>query len=223
MIKVMLVDDQRLFSEGVHAILKRTDDIKVVGMAANGQEAVQNIDEWQPDVILMDIHMPKVDGIRATTHLKDNYPDVKIILLTTFAEEDLIILGLRAGADGFLLKTLDGKRLTRSIRDAYDDQLVISGKAAKILAHKVSTFTSNRKEILGEKLKYRDVNLSKRELDIAYLLMDELTNKQIAQKLYLSEGTVKNYLSEIYHKLNIRQRKGVIIYFKGLFSKNTTE
>ncbi|PAV31099.1 DNA-binding response regulator [Virgibacillus profundi] len=221
MISVLLVEDQQLFREGVHALIATVDDMDVVGMASNGEEATQLMKKSQADIVIMDIHMPNVDGIKATIHLKDNYPSVKVILLTTFAEEDLIITGLAAGADGFLLKSLDRARLIRSIRDVYDDQVVLSGEAAKILATMIVDIKYNKKDLLEKKLVNRNINLSNRELDIAYLMMNGSTNKLIAQKLFLSEGTIKNYISELYNKLNLRSRKDVIDFLLELISKKS--
>lgn len=216
MIKVLLVEDQQLFREGVNALVSAEEDMEVIGMTHHGLEAIQQIEEQQPDVILMDIHMPEVNGIKATSQIKEHYPNIKVILLTTNKDIDLITTGLSVGADGFLLKTLDASRLVRSIRDAYDGQIVLSGEVAKMLATKVKAYKYDKKEILGEKLVNLDIQLSRRELDIAYLLKEEITNKNIAQELFLSEGTVKNYISEIYNKLGLRNRKDVIDYLRGL-------
>ncbi|CDO03685.1 Transcriptional regulatory protein LiaR [Oceanobacillus picturae] len=219
MIKVMLVEDQRLFSEGVEALISNTDDIQVVGVAANGEEAIKTFKQCLPDVVLMDIHMPHLDGIKATVRIKENHPDTKIILLTTYADEDLIITGINAGADGFLLKSLRAASLIRCIRDVYADEIVLSGAAARILAEKIRNQTYSKKQILDRKLQNRNYVLSKRELDIACLLMDHHTNKQIAEKLYLSEGTIKNYISELYHKFNIPNRKNLINYLNKVLNK----
>ncbi|MBY7144611.1 response regulator transcription factor [Virgibacillus sp. NKC19-3] len=220
MISVLLVEDQRLFAEGVRALIERVDDMEVVGTATDGKEAVQFMSQSEADVILMDIYMPRVNGILATTHLKDNYPGVKIVLLTSFADEDLVVAGMVWGADGFLSKKLDATRLIQSIRNAYDDQVVISGEAARILAKKIQGFKYGRKQLLERELDKQHIHLGERELDIAYLIMKEMTNKHIAQQLFLSEGTIKNYISDIYHKVNIHNRKDVIAYLRGLLPYN---
>ncbi|MBD1221315.1 response regulator [Virgibacillus halodenitrificans] len=219
MVKVLLVDDQRLFTDGILAILAETDDIQVVGVATNGKEAIAKFQQYEPDLALMDIHMPHVNGIRATLDIKERYPDVKVILLTTFADEDLIVRGFNVGADGYLLKDLNGEKLIWAIREAERGEMVISGPVARILAKKIREYKYDKKEILRQKLATLEVVLTPRELEIAYMLMEEETNKSIAQKLYLSEGTIKNYISDLYHKLNIHSRKRVIDFLKGLFSK----
>ncbi|MFD2627840.1 response regulator [Oceanobacillus kapialis] len=219
MIKVMLVEDQRLFSEGVEALISNTEDIQVVGVANNGKEAIEIFKQCLPDVVLMDIHMPELDGIKATIRVKETHPDVKVILLTTYADEDLVITGVNAGADGFLLKSLRSASLIRSIREVYDNEIVLSGAAARILAEKIRDHTYSKKEILDRKLRNRNITLSARELDIAYLLMDHLTNKQIAEKLFLSEGTIKNYISELYHKFDIPNRKKLLQYLQKVLNR----
>jgi DNA-binding NarL/FixJ family response regulator len=216
MVKVMLVDDQRLFIEGVQAILSQEEDIEVVGLAANGLEILDNIEALEPDIILMDVYMPNSNGIEATFQIKNRFPHIKVILLTAFAEEELIIYGLNAGADGFLLKELDREQLTRAIRDVSYEEVVISGKAAKILAKKIRDLKYDKKQILQERLSKQQIHLTQRELEIADLLAEGATNKYIAQSLTLSEGTIKNYISDLYHKLDIHNRKDVISFIQKL-------
>ncbi|MGP4106001.1 response regulator [Virgibacillus sp. L01] len=134
MINVLLVDNQRLFREGVKALTDSQQDINIIGMAPNGQDAIAMITELVPDVVLMDVHMPDMDGIRATAHIIEMHPTVKVVLLTTVAEEELIIRGISVGADGFLLKELYPDTLHNAIRDAYRGQVVLSREIAQILA-----------------------------------------------------------------------------------------
>lgn len=219
MIHVLLVDGQQLFTEAIVSLLAGEDDIEVIGRVSNGREAMQFLEGNEPDVILIDIHMPKVDGIRVTIHIKDNYPHIKVIILTSFEDKDLIVTGMVAGADGFLLKNMTAKSLIQSVRNAYDDQIVISGEAAKILAEKITEIKYDKGDILGRKLANREVGLTDREVDVAALLMDSFTNREIAKKLYLSEGTIKNYISSLYDKLDLRDRNQVIIYLRSMFSE----
>lgn len=221
MINVLLVEDQQLFREGVKALISTEDDIEVVGFASHGHDAIKQIVELQPDILLMDIHMPHGGGIEATKYIKEHYPHVKVILLTTQAEEDSVVTGLSAGADGFLVKSTDAVRLIRSIRDVYEGQVVLAGEAARILAKKLETFSYDEKEILGKRLKDRNINLSIRELDIAFLLMKGTENKEMARRLRLSEGTIKNYISEIYNKLGVHYRKEVISYLREIYGKES--
>lgn len=215
-IKVMLVENQRLFRQGIKSIINNTKDIKVFNMAENGEMAIKLLEHEQPDVVLMDVHMPEMDGIKTTVHLKENYPSIKVIMLTSSVDEELIIRGINVGADGLLLKNLYQENLIQSIRDAHRGQTVLSGEVATILVNKICELTLDQKQILGKRLENRGINLTNRELDIAYLLMDGHSNTLIAQRLFLGEGTIKNYISEIYNKLNIRHRKDVINYLKRL-------
>src|SRR5690625_5091401 len=219
MIHVLLVDGQQLFTEAIDSLLRTEEDIKVIGRASTGREAMQVIAENEPDIILIDIHMPTVDGIRMTVQIKDHYPHIKVIILTSFEDKDLIVTGMVAGADGFLLKNMTSKSLIDAIRNANDNQVVISGEAAKILADKITEIKYDKSDILNRKLAHREVGLTDREVDVAALLMEKKTNKTIAQKLYLSEGTVKNYISSIYDKLELRDRKEVIAYLRSMFSE----
>lgn len=218
MINVLVVDDQRLFRDGVEAIIGRTDDISVIGTSENGGEAIEQMERLHPDVdvVLMDIHMPKMDGIAATRFLKINYPKVKVVLLTTKADDDMVITGIIFGADGFLVKSLYANRLIDAIRMAYEGEIVLSGDVARMLANRIRELTMDKKEIFTLRLDRMGANFTKREIDIAYLLMERYSNSQIASKLFLGEGTVKNYISEIYNKLDIHNRSKAITYFKQL-------
>lgn len=216
MIKVLLVNEQTLFNEAIQALLSTEADIDVVGALTDGQEVMAHIHEKNPDIILLDIHMTSVDGIKLTVHIKDNYPHVKVIFLTTFAKRDFVIAGILAGVDGFLLKDIDTENLLQSIRNAYRDQMVISGEAAKILAQKVIELEHDRHKILKDRLALDHIYLSARELDIALLLADEFTNQELSKTLYLSEGTIKNYVSELYSKLHVNTRREAIHYLRNL-------
>src|SRR5690625_1208551 len=218
MIKVLLVNGQRLFNEAVESLLVSEDDLTVVGKATTGKEAMAQITNQRPDVVLLDLHMSDIDGIKLTVHMKDNYPNMKVIFLTTFSNKQLVIAGIVAGADGFLLKSIDADNLIHSIRNVYRDQVVISGDAAKILAKAVLEVKYAPHEILKEKLAKRDIHLSHREIEIALLLIEKYTNKEISQKLYLSEGTIKNYISELYSKLSVHTRKEARDYLVKLTS-----
>ncbi|AXI10472.1 response regulator [Oceanobacillus sp. 143] len=218
MIKVLLVDDQRLFREGVKSILERAEDIHVTGTADNGKEAIQEIEQAQPDVVVMDIHMPEMDGVETTSYVKRNYPGIKVVLLTTRADDDFIISGINTGADGLLLKNLYADKLIDCIRDASCGVMVLSGEVSRILANRIRELTLNKKQILALRLERSGYQYTNRELDVFYLLMEGNTNNQIAHQLFLSLGTVKNYISDIYNKLNIRNRENTIMYFQELIT-----
>lgn len=217
MIRVMVVDNFSIMREGIKAVLQDVSDITIVGTAGDGREAISLTRDVKPDVILMDVHMPRMGGVKAGTHIKEANPDIKIIYLTTFSDEDLVITAMKANADGFLYKEIDANVLIQTIRNVYRNQIVISGESARILAERVQNIHSG-KEVLEKKLNERNLFLTERELEIAKLLMQDKTNRYIAVHLHLSEGTVKNYISEIYTKLNMHRRSKVIVYFKDLIS-----
>lgn len=214
MINVFLVDDQRLFREGLEAIIRGTDDIHVIGMAENGKDAIPQIEKQLPDVVLMDICMPHLDGIKATVYLKEHYPSVKVVMLTSEMKEDHVIEGISVGADGFLLKELYVDTFLRSIRETARGEFVFSGEVARILAANIRDLTLNKKQIFAKRLEHRGIQLINRDLDIAYLFMQGNTNKHIAEQLFLSEGTVKNYISALYSKLDVRNRARAVAYLR---------
>lgn len=212
----MLVENQRLVCEGILALLAMEKDMSITSTVKTEEEFCKQLRRDIYDIILMNMHVPKFDGIKATVHVKKNYPDTKIIHLTTFAEEDLVIEGILSGADGFLQTSIDSDNFIQSIRNIHKGDTVISGEAAKILAKKIVSTTCEKSEILNRKLRNRNIKLTKRELDVAYLLMEGKTNREIANELYLTEGTVKNYISELYTKLDLHRRKDVIGFLREL-------
>lgn len=219
MIQVLLVDQQQLFSEAIQSLLETEENIQVIGNTTTGTEAIQLTVEHEPDVILMDLDLPISTSINAALHLKENYPEIKIIFLTSIIREEPVVAAMATGADGFLLKNLEADHLIQAIHDAYHDQVVISGDVAQILASKIAEVEYSKHEILKKQLANHDIYLTDRELDIAVMVMDGMRNKQIAKELYLSEGTIKNYISELYDKFNLRNRNHVIAFLRGLFSR----
>ncbi|MFC2949214.1 response regulator [Virgibacillus sediminis] len=219
MVDLLLVEDQRLFADGWKGMFHAAGDIQLVGCARDGQEAVNLCAELQPDVVLMDIGRAQMDGVRLTVQIKEQFPDVKVLLLSSEVDEELVISGVNVGADGFLLTELHADVLLETIRNIHRGDNVLSGKAARILTKKIRELTMDKKQLLEKQLDKHGHEFTKRELDIAYLFMDNLSNKQIAKRLYLGEGTVKNYISGIYQKLDIKTRAQAINYFQSLLRK----
>ncbi|UJL45824.1 response regulator transcription factor [Virgibacillus sp. NKC19-16] len=210
MIEIMIVENQRLLREGVEAIIDQTNDIRVMETAENGETAIQKIKETQIDVVLMDSHMPDMDGIVTMVYLKEKYPLIKVIMLTEDLEEDFVITGINAGVDAFLYKNLYADTLTQTIRATYRCDIVLSGKIAQIITAKIWELTFDREQLLAKRLEIRGYKFTKRELDIMYLLKNRYTNQQIAEEILLGVGTIKNYISGIYDKLNVQNRKEAI-------------
>lgn len=201
MIKVVIVDDQRLMRDGLKTILELQDNIEVIGTASDGREVIDICRTCTPDVILMDIRMPGMNGVDATKIIKSSYPDVKILVLTTFDDEEYIIDALNYRASGYMLKDIDGDALIKGIEDAYDNKYILPSSIASKLVNKlISNSTSDKKE---DNLK---VLFTDRELEVAKMLSQGFTNKQIASSLFISEGTVKNNVSNIYSKIQIFDR-----------------
>jgi DNA-binding NarL/FixJ family response regulator len=197
-IKLLLVDDQELIRESLAFVLNTDPDIEVVGLAANGEEGIQLCEKLQPSLVLMDIQMPVVDGIQATKVIKQKWPEIKVMILTTFQEVEQVVEALSLGAEGYLLKAIHPKDLISGIKHIHNDGTLLSPNLAKALVEQIQ----NPKEKKA-KPKY---GLTEREEQILKLLSQGLNNKQISERLFLSEGTVKNYISSIYHKLDVKDR-----------------
>lgn len=194
------MDDQELIRESLAFVLNTDDEIEVVGLAPDGQQAIAFCEEIQPDIVLMDIQMPVLNGIEATKKIKEKWPAVKVMILTTFHEVDYVSEALSIGAEGFLLKAIHPNELISGIKHIYNDGTLVSQSLAKIL---VSQIQLSNKETEIKKAKF---GLTEREEQVLKCLSQGLTNKLISEKLFLTEGTVKNYISNIYHKLDVKDR-----------------
>ena len=202
-IRVLLVDDQALFREGLSTILSLQADIEVVGEAANGQEALAAVAAHQPDVILMDLNMPVLDGVAATRRLKESGASARVIVLTTFDNDETVFDGLRAGAVGYLLKDVSSAKLVEAIRAAARGESFLQPSiAAKVLAE------FNRLEDRANAAQPTTLidPLSERELEILRQLSTGDSNKEIAARFFITEGTVKNHVTNILGKLGVRDR-----------------
>lgn len=201
-IRVLLVDDQKLMREGLRVLLELEPDLEVAGEAADGQAALEAYAELQPDVVLMDVRMPGMDGVEATWRLRERWPEAHVIILTTFDDDEYIFEGLRAGALGYLLKDVSGEKLAEAIRTvAAGGALVEPSVARKVLAEFARVVPPARplEEGLPEPL-------TDREHEVLQLLSRGLSNREIAEQLHLAEGTVKNYVTNILQKLGVRDR-----------------
>jgi DNA-binding NarL/FixJ family response regulator len=203
-VRVLLVDDQALFREALATLLDVRADVTVVGEAGNGDEALRAAAELRPDVVLMDLRMPVLDGIAATRRLRVEQPDVRVIALTTFDEDDEVFAALRAGAVGYLLKDVSSARLVEAILAAARDESVLQPSvAAKVVARFAQLPVDSAPQPQPQPLV---VPLSERELDVIRLLADGRSNREIAATLFLAEGTVKNHVTNVLAKLGARDR-----------------
>ncbi len=201
-IRVLLVDDQKLMREGLRILLELEPDLQVVGEAEDGNSALVAYATHQPDVVLMDVRMPGMDGVEATWRLRERWPQARIIILTTFNDDEYVFEGLRAGALGYLLKDISGADLAQAIRtvDA-GGALVEPSVAQKVLAEFARLVPPARPPHEG-----LPEPLTEREQEILRLLTRGLSNREIGMRLSLAEGTVKNYVTQILQKLGVRDR-----------------
>ena len=207
MIKVLIVDDQALIREGLNMMLSLYDEIKIVHEANNGKEAIEILGEKDVDVILMDIRMPIMNGVEATKIIKEKYPHIKILILTTFNEDEYIFEGLNNGADGYLLKDIGSKELVNNIKAVYKGDMLFHGEVAKTIA---SVIKSNKD--VGNKTNLKE--LTPREMEIGKLISQGKNNKEISEILYITEGTVKNHITNILAKLELRDRTQLALLIK---------
>ena len=215
MIRVLLVDDQALFCEGLRTLLDLQPDIEVVGEANNGREAIECVARAAPDVVLMDIQMPVLDGVAATRDIRAHHPNTRVIVLTTFDDDEYVFEALRAGAVGYLLKDVASDRLAEAIRcAARGESFLQPSVAAKVVAEYIRLADAphareRANQALGEPL-------SDRELEILRLVATGASNKEIAATLVIAEGTVKNHVTNILGKLGVRDRTQAALNAKEL-------
>jgi len=193
-IKVLLVDDHTVVRSGLSKFLLVNRDLKLVGEASDGEEAVQKVSLYGPDIVLMDLMMPGMDGITATREIHQKYPKVKVIALTSFAEQNMVQGALQAGAIGYLQKNVTAKELSHAIRSAHEGRMTLSPEATQVLANSVA-----QPQIPGEQL-------TERERDVLKCMVEGLNNNEIAETLVVSLGTVKFHVSNIFHKLGVDSR-----------------
>jgi DNA-binding NarL/FixJ family response regulator len=200
MIRLLLVDDQSLIRHGLASLLSLEDDFEIAGQAGNGAEAVTAVDSVQPDVILMDIRMPVMDGVAATRLIREKHPDTKILVLTTFDEDEYIVQAMQAGASGYLLKDAPTEQLSAAIRSIHNGFTQLGPTIASKLFSRLSSQSGAQTKEDAQSM------FTGRELEILKLLGLGKSNKEIAQTLYITEGTVKNHITKILSLLNVRDR-----------------
>jgi DNA-binding NarL/FixJ family response regulator len=208
-IRVFLADDQALFREALRTLLSVQPDIEIVGEASNGEEAVRRALELKPDVILMDLQMPVLDGVAATRQLHNKDASIHIIVLTTFDDDEYVFEGLRAGAVGYLLKDVSAQKLVEAIHVAASGESFLQPSIAAKVVAEFARQSKPAPSPLAEPL-------TPRELDILRLMVEGLSNKEIADTLVISEGTVKNHISNILGKLEVRDRTQAALKAKDL-------
>lgn len=230
MIRVGVVDDQAMVRAGLTMILDAEDDIEVVGEASDGNEAIAMVAQSGPDVVLMDVRMPGMDGLTATRELLKEDPPLRVIVLTTFDQDDYVYEALRAGASGFLLKSADGDSLVEAVRVvAAGEALLAPQVTRRVIEHFASgtlpTATVVAAESPAGEAAGLDADLSERELEVLQLMARGLSNQEIASQLFVSSTTVKTHVSHILSKLGVRDRVQAVVeaYESGLVTPGSTD
>ena len=209
MIKLLLADDQDILTEGLKLILGSEEDIEIVGTADNGRKAYELCRIRKPDLVLMDIQMPEINGVEATAMIKKDFPQIKIIVLTTFNDDEYIYDALKNGTSGYLLKDTSTAEILKAVRTVYKGGALIQSEIAVKVIDKFSQ--------LAQKTEYKYIDprvelLTDREIEICRLIAEGKSNKEISEELFLSQGTVKNHITKILLKLDLRDRTQLAIF-----------
>lgn len=209
LINVLICDDQEIVRKGLHIILSHSDGINVVGMAVDGEDALQKVPRLQPDVVLMDLKMPKLNGIQATRSLTQTYPKIKVLVLTTYDGDEWVFEAIRAGASGYLLKDTDGVDIVQAISETYEGKVRIDPQIAGKILHEFNQLQIKNK--LSQPNRLLLESLTERELTILNLMAQGQTNQEIAEALFLAIGTIKNNVSHILGKLHVNDRTQAVV------------
>lgn len=209
-IRVLIAEDQEIIRKSLRIVLSLEPDIEIVGTAENGRDAVDQVNVLKPNLVLMDIHMPVMDGVEATVAIKAKWPEVKVIILTTFQDVQFVVGALNGGAEGYILKAIDPMDLAAAIRLVHRGETMITQEVAKALF---------ARSLGSANLKQSEYGLTERELQVLKYISDGMANRSIAERMYLSEGTIKNFISNIYSKLNVHNRASAMkkVSDEGLF------
>ena len=199
MIRLIICDDQEVVREGLRAILGTVPEFEVVAVAADGARAIELVAETTPDIVLMDLNMPGVTGVQATRRIREQFPAVKVLVLTTYDAEEWVFDAIRAGASGYLLKDAPRADLVRAVHGTLAGRTFVDPAVAGKLFTQIADATTVRDTTLAS-------TLSERERDVLRLLAQGLSNAEIANRLYLSEGTIRNYVSALFEKLGVTDR-----------------
>ena len=204
-IKVLVVDDQTELAEELAEILSSDEAVEAIGTSKDGLDALEKMALCRPDVVLMDIRMPNMNGVVATQRIKSEYPETKVVVLTTFDDSDYILNAINNGASGYLLKDISSTALIDAVKNAYKGDTILPAKIARRIADAAKHVSADREIRL-----MRAFNMSEREVEIALMLYEGFTNRQISAALKLSEGTTRNYVSTVYIKTKTENRSEAI-------------
>lgn len=214
MINVILVDDQQIVREGIKMILSLDEEISILKEAENGMQLLEILNQEQhPDVILMDVRMPIMDGVEATKIIKEKFKNIKVIILTTFNEDEYVFDGIKNGADGYILKDAGSDYIIKAIKTAYNGNILLDPEVATKLVRAYNSIATD-KQTPSQLSEYKNKLklLTQREMDVAKLVAQGKSNKDICAILFLTEGTVKNYLTKIFEKLELTSRTELALF-----------
>jgi len=211
-IRLLVVDDQSLIRDGIASLLNLQEDLEVVATASNGLDAISAARTYSPDVILMDIHMPELDGISATEKIKEAFPALRVLMLTTFDDEEYIVKALQAGASGYLLKDLPTEDLAKAIRLLNKGIYQLDPHIAGMLVQSLAKVESQKKQHVSTQEIIATTGLTDRELEVLKLIGAGATNQEISESLTITLGTVKNHVSNILMRAELRDRTAAAIF-----------
>ena len=218
MIRIVIADDIMLMREGLRTILSLEEDMEIVGAAASAEEAIELTLALKPDLVLMDIQMPGIGGIEGIKRIMARRPDSKVLILTTFADDEYIVDGLAYGAKGFLLKDLPGDKLIASIREVHRGHHMLPAAVAAKLTARLARQPAVPHGFDAARRRANEATLSEKEREIAELMIRGKTNKEIAAAQFMSEGTIRNYVSAIYRKIGTNDRTIAIMTLRPLLN-----
>ncbi len=210
-IKVLVTDDQAELAEEIKSVLETDEALEVTGIAKDGFDALEKMAENTPDVVLLDIRMPNMNGVVATRRIKEEYPDTKVVILTTFDDSDYILNAINNGASGYLLKDMGASALIGAVKNAYEGDTILPAKIARRITDAAKNISADREIKLA-----RAFGMSDREVEIALMMYEGFTNRQISSALKLSEGTTRNYVSTIYIKTKSENRAEAVQAIKAV-------
>jgi len=202
-LRILIADDDALIRDGLKMILENEEGFDVVGTATNGKDAVNLCRKTNPDIVLMDIRMPLMDGVEATKLIKEEFSSIKVLLLTTFKDSEYIRSAVKYGAEGYVLKSNSSESIIESIKAIYQGNVVFEKEVAGLLSGMMGK----------EKISWKELNITQREYDLMTLVSKGLSNKEISEKLFMSEGTIRNNISTLLDKLELRDRTQLAIFY----------
>lgn len=211
-IKLVIADDHALLRQGIKNVLALEHDFDVVGEAADGDEAISKVGALKPDILLLDVNMPRMTGLEVTRRLKAANAEVKVIILTMHDDESYVLEVIKSGAVGYLLKDIEPGMLVKAIRTVFEGQSFIYPTLAQRLFGELSRQEEKKHEVPSMLERRKEERLTYREIEVLQLIGQGMSNQEIAHKLYLSEKTVKNHLTNIFRKINVVDRTQAVLY-----------